>query len=95
MTLTDSVQLLNRRLPFGLEVLQGAKEIPEFRLRVVDDLVETFGGKEDLTCTITIECSATAEFSTQKRRKQRTALGFTNVLTLTSDERFVDFRRIS
>jgi ATP-dependent DNA helicase HFM1/MER3 len=89
------LQLLNRRPPFGLEVLQAVKEIPQLELKVVDENVKTFGGEQSVKCTLTIECSAVVESPKFKRKKQRMALGMTNVLTTTSDEGFVDFRRIA
>lgn len=87
--------LLNRRPPFGLEVLAAAKELPDFDIKIVDSSIETHGGKEEVDCTLTVECSATVEQSKHKRRKQKQALGLTSVLTVTSDEQFIDFRNIS
>ncbi|KAH7107592.1 Sec63 Brl domain-containing protein [Auriculariales sp. MPI-PUGE-AT-0066] len=87
--------LLNRRPPFGLEVLQAVKEIPEYELRIIDESVKSFNGTRDLECTLTLECSAIVEIPRLKRKKQRMALGSTNVLTIMSDETFIDFRRIS
>ncbi|EJD53129.1 P-loop containing nucleoside triphosphate hydrolase protein, partial [Auricularia subglabra TFB-10046 SS5] len=87
--------LLNRRPPFGLDVLAAAKELPDFDIKIVDASVETRAGKGEVHCTLTVECSVSVELSKQKRRKQKQALGSTSVLTITSDEEFIDFRNIS
>lgn len=91
---TMTIQLLNRRPPFGSEVLAAANEMPDFQVKVVDETVKTFGGKKDIECTLTIECSCTVQHSKQKRRKQKTSLGPASVITLTSDDAYIDFRRI-
>ncbi|KAK7038046.1 ATP-dependent DNA helicase MER3 [Favolaschia claudopus] len=87
--------LLNRRPPFGHEVLASVGELPQYILAVQEVRVQSNGGKEpveidlSVTCGLAIEQSNAAKGKKIKGRTQMTA-----ILTVTSDLELVDFRRI-
>ncbi|OCH92100.1 P-loop containing nucleoside triphosphate hydrolase protein, partial [Obba rivulosa] len=88
--------LLNRKPPFGHELIASAKEFPQYQLGITEVDVAASDGKRPLQVELTIECSAVLPKATnakQKKAKQK-GLDMTVVLTLTSDMEFIDFRRI-
>jgi ATP-dependent DNA helicase HFM1/MER3 len=96
--LTNWYQLLNRKPPFGNTVLASVCELPQFSLKITEASVSSLRGSKHVTVELNIECGLveTPELSTTtKGKKQKSmSLGMTGVLTLTSDNEFVDFRRI-
>jgi len=89
------IQLLNRRPPFGLEIITAARELPSFSLEINEVAIKSSGGGP-VEVTLSIECGLTTEEAVApkgKKPKGRT-LQVTAVLTLTSDNEFIDFRRI-
>lgn len=76
--------------------MNAARELPEFSLKISESSITTFGGTKPVTIELEIECSLVGipETNTTKRKKPKHSLGMTGVLTLTSDNEFVDFRRI-
>ncbi|KAF9075685.1 Sec63 Brl domain-containing protein [Rhodocollybia butyracea] len=88
--------LLNRKPPFGLEMLAAAKEFPIYSLKVDQIKVYSDGGKTPVDVELSIECALLEESSQSKSKKVKGRMShMTAVLTLTSDYHFVDFRRIS
>lgn len=91
------LQLLNRRPPFGFEVLASARELPEYFLNITEVNVAVSTGDDPVEVELSIECSLAVDQSTSvlkvKKQKGRSA-NMTTVLTLTSDLDFIDFRRI-
>lgn len=90
-------QLLNRRPPFGHELLAATCEFPNYFLKVKEVKVSSDGGKRPVQAHILVECGLLDELSKsikgKKTSKYRPA-STTVVLTLTSDQNLVDFRRI-
>ncbi|KAF8911062.1 Sec63 Brl domain-containing protein [Gymnopilus junonius] len=88
--------LLNRRPPFGLEVLASVAELPQYALTIEEIGVHSDGGRNPVAVELLIKCSLVEEtFCTAKSRKQRNrTFQMTTILTLTSDMGFVDVRRI-
>ncbi|KAJ3852493.1 DEAD-domain-containing protein, partial [Lentinula lateritia] len=88
--------LLNRRPPFGLEMLASAQEFPVYTLRVEEIRVHSDGGRTPVDIELSVECGLLQEVGPSKLRKQKPSRfsHMTSVLTLTSDNQFVDFRRI-
>lgn len=77
--------------------MAAARELPQFNLKITENSVTTSGGDNPVTIELEIECSLVdmPEVKSIKQKKLKSAsLGMTGVLTLTSDNDFVDFRRI-
>lgn len=91
------MQLLNRRPPFGHEILACAREFPEYSLRITELEVKSNGGIDPVEVNLLIECelakdsSKSLKMKNQKGRYSNT----TAVLIMTSDFEFIDFRRIT
>ncbi|KAF8892445.1 hypothetical protein BD779DRAFT_1670146 [Infundibulicybe gibba] len=88
--------LLNRRPPFGLEVLASVKELPHYFLKITELNFNSNGGKSPVEIELSIECCVMKDevgTSKSKRTKNR-GLSMTAILILTSDLDFIDFRRI-
>ncbi|KAJ7709458.1 hypothetical protein B0H17DRAFT_1190666 [Mycena rosella] len=87
--------LLNRRPPFGNEVLASVKELPQYTLAIKEVDVQTNGGKDPVEIELAITCGLEVEpLNPSKGRKQKGRTQMTAILTLTSDLEFIDFRRI-
>ncbi|KAJ7461495.1 Sec63 Brl domain-containing protein [Mycena latifolia] len=87
--------LLNRRPPFGNEVLASVRELPQYTLAIKEVEVHTNGGKGPVEIELSITCGLAAEpLNPSKGRKQKGRSQMTAILTLTSDSEMVDFRRI-
>ncbi|KLO07339.1 P-loop containing nucleoside triphosphate hydrolase protein [Schizopora paradoxa] len=88
--------LLNRRPPFGHEILAFVNDLPQYDVSIVENGVRTFGGKRpvevDLDITCSILATSNAKGSRNTKQKSRSS-GMASILTLTSDLDFIDFRR--
>ncbi|KAI5117308.1 hypothetical protein M0805_005536 [Coniferiporia weirii] len=88
--------LLNRRPPFGHEVLAFVRNLPQYDLTVKVDDITSYNAKKPVSVELTIECRALQPSIVKAKSKQRSrSLGMTSILTTTSDLDFVDFRRIA
>ncbi|KAL5476424.1 HFM1_2 [Sanghuangporus weigelae] len=90
--------LLNRRPPYGHEVLQQVQDMPHYGLSISVDRngVTSYSGKKAVSIELNIECSLLQALPSRKKFKQKAkSLGMTSVLTTTSDLNLIDFRRIS
>jgi ATP-dependent DNA helicase HFM1/MER3 len=90
---------LNRRPPFGFEVLASARELPEYSLSITEvDVRSSVGSQKPVEVELSVECSlVTDHFSagpSKAKKHQGRGSNMTTVLTLTSDLDFIDFRRI-
>lgn len=95
---SSSWQLLNRRSPFGFEVLASAAELPQYELNLEETGIILKNSEDPIEVALTVTCSLLSSPSkssskTKKKIKGR-GLDMTAVLTLTSDLEFIDFRRI-
>lgn len=88
-------QLLNRRAPFGHEVLAFLKELPDYMLRIDEEQVYTFSGKKPVEVDLRVECSVRQPMVESTRKHKNRSFGMTSILTVTSENEFIDFRRIS
>ncbi|KAF7337997.1 ATP-dependent DNA helicase MER3 [Mycena venus] len=87
--------LLNRRAPFGHEILACVKEFPQYTLAVKEIGVSSNGGKDPVEVELSITCGLAVEQSNgPKGKKLKGRTQMTAILTLTSDLEMVDFRRI-
>ncbi|KAJ4475641.1 hypothetical protein J3R30DRAFT_3294677 [Lentinula aciculospora] len=88
--------LLNRKPPFGLDMLAAAREFPVYTLKVKEMHVYSDGGRTPVDVELAVECGLLQETGPLKLKKQKLNRfsHMTSVLTLTSDNQFVDFRRI-
>ncbi|KAK0211119.1 Sec63 Brl domain-containing protein [Desarmillaria ectypa] len=90
--------LLNRRPPFGLEMLASALEFPSYLLKITEIEVRTSNAEKPVEVDLSIECGLTDEYFTShaKPRKPKGRIyNMTSIITLTSDMELIDFRRIS
>ncbi|KIK97520.1 hypothetical protein PAXRUDRAFT_10143 [Paxillus rubicundulus Ve08.2h10] len=94
-TKPDDPQLLNRRSPFGFDVLAAANEFPRYFLKLKEMGSTHSDGKSPVEVEISVECGLIFDDSAPRRVKKskwgRTEM--TTLLILTSDLAFVDFRR--
>ena len=91
--------MLNRRSPFGFELLASAREFPEYSLSVTEvDVTSSPGGQKAVEVELSVDCSVVTNQSTagasKAKKQQGRGSNMTTVLTLTSDLDFIDFRRI-
>ncbi|KAJ7137709.1 P-loop containing nucleoside triphosphate hydrolase protein [Mycena epipterygia] len=85
--------LLNRRPPFGNEILASVNELPQYTASVKEIEVHSNGGKGPVEIELSITCGLAVGLSS-KGKKQKGRSQMTAILTLTSDSEMVDFRRI-
>ena len=90
-------QLLNRRPPYGNEILQFVRDLPQYIVAVDESTIIPSSGTEpvEVDLSVSLALKGDVKDSKGKRHKDRRSLGMTTVLTLTSDLDFIDFRRIS
>ncbi|KAG1891431.1 P-loop containing nucleoside triphosphate hydrolase protein [Suillus subluteus] len=90
-------ELLNRRSPFGSEVLLAANELPKYFLALTEVKVSPSDGKSPVDVELSIECGLLLDkrASAGSKKQKRSGFDITTLLTVTSDFVFIDFRRIS
>ncbi|KAG1778474.1 hypothetical protein EV702DRAFT_154436 [Suillus placidus] len=90
-------ELLNRRSPFGAEVLLAANELPNYFLALTEVKVSPSDGKSPVDVELSVECGLLLDkrASTGSKKQKKGGFDMTTLLTITSDFVFVDFRRIS
>ncbi|KZT02310.1 P-loop containing nucleoside triphosphate hydrolase protein [Laetiporus sulphureus 93-53] len=86
--------LLNRRPPFGLEVLAAVQQFPQYTLKISEVAVSSHGGKKPVEVEILVDCGLLNATEIKPKKVKTRVADMTAVLTLTSDLDFVDFRRI-
>ncbi|TFK76347.1 P-loop containing nucleoside triphosphate hydrolase protein [Pluteus cervinus] len=84
--------VLNRRSPFGLEILTSAHQIPDYSLKIDEIHVTPSTNGNPVTIELSVGCALQAR-ETREQKKVRDA-GMTTILTLNSDLDLLDFRRI-
>ncbi|KAG5724012.1 ATP-dependent DNA helicase MER3 [Termitomyces sp. T112] len=90
--------LLNRRSPFGLELLASAQEFPRYSLNITQLGVSSNGGKDPVEIELSIQCGLeqVQNYRPPKFKKSKGYNGdMTVVLTISSDLELFDYRRIS
>ncbi|TRM59292.1 Sec63 Brl domain-containing protein [Schizophyllum amplum] len=87
--------LLNRRPPFGHEIIAAVQEFPHYSISIKELQVHPGGGDSPATVELLVECGVIehSQSSNGKKGKIKSST-FTSVLTVTSDDDFIDFRRI-
>ncbi|CAK5277542.1 unnamed protein product [Mycena citricolor] len=90
--------LLNRRPPFGHEIISSVRELPHYMLEVQQQEHRSNGGQDPVEVDLCITCGLAQELEMPNKAK-KTARGkytnnMTDILTLTSDLELIDFRRI-
>ncbi|KXN92197.1 putative ATP-dependent DNA helicase HFM1 [Leucoagaricus sp. SymC.cos] len=85
--------LLNRRSPFGHDILASVTDIPKYELVVTQVSATSDRGKSPIQFEIAIGCSLANRASFTKPKKKRRYHDMTTILTVTSDYNLVDFRR--
>ncbi|EGN95664.1 hypothetical protein SERLA73DRAFT_76746 [Serpula lacrymans var. lacrymans S7.3] len=88
--------LLNRRAPFGFEILASARQLPKYDIRVTETDITPSNGKEPVEIELSIQCGLISEDAppTKVKKQKGQIINMTTVLTVTSDLTFIDFRRI-
>ncbi|KAG9009074.1 Sec63, partial [Tulasnella sp. 427] len=85
--------LLNRKPPFGHDILEEVSALPKYRLTINEEALTHWGGTEAVVASLKIEVGLDGPLTTP-RGKKASILGFASVLTVTSDMEFIDYRRI-
>ncbi|KII88121.1 hypothetical protein PLICRDRAFT_698570 [Plicaturopsis crispa FD-325 SS-3] len=87
--------LLNRKSPFGLEILASTTNFPQYSLKIDKLDVSSSGGQGPVEVELSIECTLKVDNPPGwKAKKVKKGTDMTSVLTLTSDLDYIDFRRI-
>ncbi|KAG8954197.1 Sec63 [Tulasnella sp. 424] len=86
--------LLNRKPPFGRDILEEVSALPKYRLKITEESLTHSGGAESVVASLAIEVGLDAPLTIPKGKKVLNA-GFACILTVTSDMEFIDFRRVS
>lgn len=92
-----ATQLLNRRPPFGHEVLAYVKQLPQYTIEITQGNVVPSDGQSPVELELSIKCGLLHDM-TDAPQPQKGEMRFREaaiVLTLTSDLDFVDFSRIA
>lgn len=95
--LLTSIQLLNRKAPYGHEILAFVRSLPVYFIAIKELDVSSSAGKRPVSIELSVTCGlekALNENSKQSKHRSR-SVGMTSILTTTSDLDLVDFRRIS
>lgn len=88
-------QLLNRRPPFGQEIIASAKDMPQYSLAIEETYLSVGDGHEPIEVELSIRCGLVETMDKVKFKKLKCReANITVVYTVTSDMEFVDFRRI-
>ncbi|KAI0333545.1 P-loop containing nucleoside triphosphate hydrolase protein [Cubamyces sp. BRFM 1775] len=92
---THIENLLNRKPPFGQELLATIHQLPQYTLSITESDISA--ENDGVEVTLSMECGLIRDTkgSKAKKTKKQKRWDMTLVLTLTSDNTFVDFRRIS
>lgn len=94
---TAETQLLNRNPPFGTQLLAAASQIPQYSLNITENKASPSKNGGPVEVELSIQCSLAVvpsiprSASTKKPSHRGT---WTTVLTMTSDDILLDFRRI-
>ncbi|KDQ33025.1 hypothetical protein PLEOSDRAFT_1073367 [Pleurotus ostreatus PC15] len=89
------VYLLNRRPPFGLDLMNSLKSFPQYFIKLKETGTSTYGGESQVEVSMVIECGLNAEWVKPKTGKHKAnGASMTSILTVTSDMVFIDYRRI-
>ncbi|EIN07088.1 P-loop containing nucleoside triphosphate hydrolase protein [Punctularia strigosozonata HHB-11173 SS5] len=90
--------LLNRRPPYGQEILESCKEIPTYRLEISEVEIRTKDGRGPVHVKLKVDCGRILHEGTgsnhSRLKKARHRSDKTCILTMTSDHQFLDFRTI-
>ncbi|KAJ1309146.1 hypothetical protein OPQ81_004819 [Rhizoctonia solani] len=91
----EMVKLLNRRPPFGSDIISSARTLPAYSV-LVEELSSTANKvaktvEVELLVTVSVKCASLKDNHAPKGFDARV----TSILTITSDNQFIDFRRIS
>ncbi|KAF4576318.1 Sec63 [Pleurotus pulmonarius] len=88
--------LLNRRPPFGLDLMNSLKSFPQYFIKLKETDTTTYGGQSQVEkVSMLIECGLKAEWVKPKSgRHKANGASMTSILTVTSDLEFIDYRRI-
>ncbi|KAK2466807.1 hypothetical protein APHAL10511_001065 [Amanita phalloides] len=87
--------LLNRRPPFGQEVLASMKELPQYTLDIQQSQLRGGSGTDPIEVDLTVHCGLVDRCDNVRAKKvKRREANMTVVYAVTSDMDFIDFRRI-
>ncbi|KAH9945850.1 P-loop containing nucleoside triphosphate hydrolase protein [Epithele typhae] len=86
--------LLNRKPPFGHDILSAACQFPQYSISISE--VEVFSQKNAVQATLSISCGLlqSGKLNHSKRSKKSKGTDMTSVLVMMTDNTFVDFRHI-
>ncbi|KAG9103376.1 Sec63 [Ceratobasidium sp. 370] len=87
--------LLNRRPPFGSDLVSAARSLPRYSISIVETSTAINHAKSALDVTLSIAISAKLSQGKVNRFSKNFDTRSSSVLTVLSDNQYVDFRRIS
>ena len=90
-------QLLNRRPPFGHQVLAVVNQFPRYYIEIDELEVTSSDGTSPVEVELSVTCGLGDGSGTESAKSKKSKSKFrdmTLVLTVTSDMDFVDFRKI-
>ncbi|KAG9310669.1 DEAD-domain-containing protein [Chiua virens] len=90
-------QLLNRRPPFGFEVLAAANKFPRYHLNMKELKSRYSDGNSPVEVEFVVQCGIVSSDSPPQRAKKHEwgETETTTLLVVTSDMVFIDFRRVA
>ncbi|KAG9318654.1 putative ATP-dependent DNA helicase MER3 [Chiua virens] len=90
-------ELLNRRPPFGFEVLAAANEFPRYHLNIKELKSMHSDGSSPVEVEFAVQCGVISGDSLPQRVKKQKwgKIEMTTLLVVTSDMVFIDFRRVA
>lgn len=88
------MKLLNRKAPFGRDVVEAAQQLPDFLAQLTEEDITTPGGSKPVEVTLTVRVGLRNPPSPNVDRGKKKGLGMTSLLVVTSDHQLLDFRRI-
>jgi ATP-dependent DNA helicase HFM1/MER3 len=87
-------KLFNRRPPFGYDILECLRQFPQYKLNFIPTSVESRKGKGPVEVDLDIECGLMQELAKSNKKGRGRMVEMTSVLTMTSDNEYIDYRRI-
>lgn len=98
MSLPPTAQLLNRRMPFGHEVLAFIKSLPQYYIHIEEVSATESDGRNpvEVELLVTVGMYDSESVDSGKSKKGKTKFrDSTTILSTNSELDFIDFRRIS
>jgi ATP-dependent DNA helicase HFM1/MER3 len=88
--------LLNRKPPFGHEVIAYVKQLPRYKLEISESGITPSDGTSPVEVELLVQCGLVDDIASvpQPRKGKMRFREATMLVTVTSDLDYIDFRRI-